>query len=144
MVGFSQAVVVSAPESNAFTTGAQPSVFAKANQAAGIDPLARKAAALYDQQMRLAPSPNVRNPAIAEVDAALKPLTPDFGTTVQGLFTGQLTDPRKTMADLKDRADKELERAIAAAQAKGARVSRDDYVFANWDPTRDFLEADYK
>ena len=94
--------------------------------------------------MRLGPSPNVRNPAVAEVDAALKPLTPDFGTTVQGLFSGQLTDTRKTMADLKDRADKELERAIAAAQAKGAKVSRDDYVFANWDPTSDFLEADYK
>jgi multiple sugar transport system substrate-binding protein len=124
--------------------GAQPSVFAKANQAAGIDPLARKAAALYDQQMRLGPIPNVRNPAVAEVDAALKPLTPDFGTTIQGLYTGQLTDPKKTLVDLKDRADKELERAIKAAQDKGAKVSRDDYRFPNWDPTRDFLETDYK
>jgi len=125
-------------------SGAQPSVFAKANQAAGIDPLARKAAALYEQQMRLAPSPNVRNPAIAEVDSELKPLTPDFGAVVQGLFTGQLTDPSKALTDLKDRADKELDRGIKAAQAKGAKVAREDYVFANWDPTKDFLEADYR
>ena len=122
-------------------SGAQPSVFAKANQATGIDPLARKAAALYEQQMRLGPSPNLRNPAVAEVDSALKPLTPDFGATVQGLYTGQLTDPKKAMADLKDRADKELERAIKVAQDKGAKVSRDDYVFANWDPAKDYVEV---
>ena len=47
------------------------------------------------------------------------------------------------MTDLKDRADRELEHAIKAAHDKGARVSRDDYVFPKWDPTRDFLESDY-
>ena len=77
------------------------------------------------------------------MDRELKPLTPDFGTVVQGLYTGQLTDVRKAMTDLKERANKELERAIKAAQDKGAKVSRDDYVFPKWDPTRDFLESDY-
>lgn len=47
------------------------------------------------------------------------------------------------MQDLQDRTEKELERAIKAAQAKGAKVSRDDWTFPNWNPTRDYTEADY-
>lgn len=123
--------------------GSQPSVFAKANQAPGIDPLARKAVALFEQQMRLSPSPAVRNTDIALLAPEQKPLTPDFGTVIQGIYTGQLSDPKKAMQDLKDRSDKELERAIKAAQAKGAKVSRDDFIFPNWDPMKDYTEADY-
>lgn len=62
---------------------------------------------------------------------------------MQGIYTGQLGDAKKAMQDLTDRSDKELDRAIKAAQAKGAKVSRDDYVFPNWDPTKDYTEADY-
>jgi len=62
---------------------------------------------------------------------------------VQGIYTGQIADPKKAMQDLKDRADKELDRAIKAAQAKGATVSRDDFVFPNWDPAKDYTDADY-
>ncbi|MHB8645442.1 MAG: ABC transporter substrate-binding protein [Thermomicrobiales bacterium] len=123
--------------------GSKSSVFATANQAPGIDPLARKAVALYNQQMRLAPTPGVRNPDAARVTAEMRPLTPDFGTTIQGIYTGQLSDPKKAMQDLKDRADKELDRAIKAAQAKGAKVSRDDWIFPNWDPTKNYTDADY-
>ncbi|MBA2278277.1 MAG: sugar ABC transporter substrate-binding protein, partial [Chloroflexia bacterium] len=60
-----------------------------------------------------------------------------------GLVTGQLADPAAAMQDLQDRADAELERAIQAAADNGAQVSRDDWVFANWDPTRDYTDADY-
>jgi len=123
--------------------GSQPSVFAKANSAATLESPAKKALALFDQQIKLAPSPEVRNPDLALVNLELKALTPDFGTTVQGIFTGQLGDAKKALADLQDRAEKELDRAIKAAQAKGAKVSRDDYKFPNWDPTRDFTDADY-
>lgn len=77
------------------------------------------------------------------MDLELRAVTPDFGATVQGIFTGQLSDTRKAMQDLKDRTDKELDRAIKAAQAKGAKVSRDDYKFPTWDPTRDWTDADY-
>ena len=72
-----------------------------------------------------------------------KPMTPNFGAIIQGIYTGQIGDAKKAMQDLTDRADKELERAIKAAQAKGAQVARDDYVFPNWDPAKDYTEADY-
>jgi len=123
--------------------GSQPSVFAKANAVATLSPQAKKSLALFDQQIRLAPSPAIRNPDTSLVDLELHAVTPDFGATVQGIFTGQLSDTKKAMQDLKDRSDKELDRAIKAAQAKGAKVSRDDYKFPTWDPTRDWTDADY-
>ena len=117
-------------------------IFPKAQQAIA-DPLARKANELFDQQLRLGPSPVVRNPDVAQVSLELKNVTPDFGQVVQGLYTGQLRDPKRTMQDLQDRSEKELERAIKAAADKGAKVSRDDWKFPNWDPTRDYTQEDY-
>jgi len=125
------------------TGGSDPPIFPKANEKAQLDPRARKTLGFFDQQMRLAPSPDVHNPDVALINLELKPLTPDFGTTVQGIYTGQITDTKKAMQDLKDRSDKELDRAIKAAQAKGAKVTRDDFVFPNWDPTKDYIDADY-
>ncbi len=124
-------------------SGGEPAIFPKANQIPTVDPRVRKVNALFEHQMRLGPSPDARNPDVEKVNLEHKTVTPDFGTVVQGIYTGQLSDPRKAMQDLKDRADKELDRAIKAAQAKGAKISRDDFVFANWDPTKDYTDADY-
>ncbi len=85
----------------------------------------------------------MRNPGVAQVALELKPITPDLGETIQRLFTGQLSDPKAAMQDLKDRMVAELERAIRAAQDKGAQVSRDDWVFPNWNPTEDYTDEDY-
>jgi len=126
-----------------FSGGGEPATFPKANQVSGIDPRVSKALALFDQQMRREPSPSVRNPDVELVNLERKTITPDFGTTVQGIYTGQLSDPKRAMKDLQDRAEAELERAIKAAQARGAKVTRDDWVFPNWDPTKDYTDADY-
>jgi multiple sugar transport system substrate-binding protein len=125
------------------TKGARQSVFPKANQAASGEPRVQRANAIFDDQLRLGPSPAVRNPDVSKALLEQRPLTPNFGTVVQGIYTGQLSDPRKAMKDLHDRSDAELERAIKAAQAKGAKVTRDDWVFPNWDPTKDYTDADY-
>jgi multiple sugar transport system substrate-binding protein len=123
--------------------GANPPVFPQAIKQIPDDPKLDQAFAIFDKQMHLGPSPLVRNPDEVQVTLERKTVTPDFGTTVQGIYTGQLTDPKKAMQDLKDRMNKELDRAIKAAQAKGAKVSRDDWVFPNWDPTKDYTPADY-
>ena len=127
----------------ALSGGGEPAIYPQANQVAGVDPRVRKVNDLFDQQMRLGPSPSVRNPDVEKVNLELKSVTPDFGTTVQGLYTGQLKDPKAAMKDLQDRSEAELQRAITAARAKGATVSRDDWKFANWDPTKDYTQADY-
>jgi multiple sugar transport system substrate-binding protein len=128
------------------TQGFPPPILPEAQEASAdtLDPRVLQAYDLFNEQMRLHPNPAVRNPAIAQVNLEMKPLTPDFGETVQGLFTGQLKDPMAAMQDLKDRADAELERAIEAARGNGAEVSRDDWVFPNWDPTQDYTEEDYQ
>ncbi len=123
--------------------GVLPLAYPEANDAASLDPRVRQAFALYEEQMRLAPDPRVRNPDTEQVFLEMKPVQPNFGTVVQGIFAGQLADAAAAMQDLQDRSDAELERAIKVAQDNGAQVSRDDWVFPNWDPTRDYTEEDY-
>ncbi|MGN6757036.1 MAG: ABC transporter substrate-binding protein, partial [Thermomicrobiales bacterium] len=127
----------------AYSGGGEPAVYPKANESPALDPRVRHVNQLFDQQMRLGPSPNVRNPDVEKVNLELKPVTPDFGTTVQGIYTGQLKDAKTALQDLQDRMTKERDRAIKAAQAKGAKVSVDDWKFPNWDPTKDYTQADY-
>lgn len=115
----------------------------KASTSGAIDPRMAKAYELYEEQVRTAPDPRARNSAVEQVYLELQTLTPNFGEVVQGLFTGQLSDVQAALQDLQDRSEAELERAIKAAQDKGAQVSRDDWVFPNWSPTQDYTAEDY-
>lgn len=127
------------------TQGFPPPILPEAQKASGkdLDERVVKAYQIFDEQLRVAPSPAVRNPGVAQVTLESRPLTPDAGETIQGIFTGQLSDPEAAMRELQDRADAELDRAIKAAQDKGVDVSRDDWVFPNWEPTRDYTAEDY-
>lgn len=108
-----------------------------------ISDQARQADQFFDEQMRVGPAPVVRNPEVEQVYLELQPVTPSFGTTIIGLYTGQLEDVGQAMQDLQDRSDQELERAINAARENGANVSRDDFVFPNWNPLEDYTAQDY-
>lgn len=120
-----------------------PPIQFAALEAVDLPALERKAADIARQQVRIEPSPAARNPDVSLVNLELKPIKPDLGETVQGLFTGQLRDTRAALKDLQDRAEAELARAIKAAQAKGAKVSRDDWKFPNWDPQKDYTQEFY-
>jgi multiple sugar transport system substrate-binding protein len=123
--------------------GGDSPIFPQANKLAQLSPRAKKAEELFEQQMRLHPDPRVRNEDAGQVYLELKPLKPNFGEMVQGIYSGQLREPRAAMQDLQDRAEKELERAIKVVADKGAKVSRDDWKFANWDPTKDYTQEFY-
>lgn len=109
-----------------------------------LDPKADQALDIFEEQIRLGPMVAVRNPDTVKVNFELQPLTPNFGEVVQGIFSGQVPDPKAAMQDLQDRSNAELDRAIKAAQDNGAQVSRDDWVFPNWDPTLDYTEEMYQ
>lgn len=109
-----------------------------------LNPYAAEALALYDEQMRLGPMVQVRNPDAARVAFERRPLTPDLGQLMQGVLAGQISDLPAVLEDLQSRANAELERAIAAAQEAGAEVTRDDFVFANWDPTEEYTAEWYE
>jgi multiple sugar transport system substrate-binding protein len=115
-----------------------------AQESVELDPYASEALALYDEQLRLGPMVPVRNPAASQVALERRPLTPDLGQLVQGILAGQIEDVGAALEDLQSRANAELDRAIAAAQESGAEVSRDDFVFANWDPTQEYTAEMYE
>ncbi len=106
-------------------------------------PIERIAWDMFMEQMRLAPSPQLRNPAVAQVILEYQPPTPNYSEITQGIYTGQIDDPQATLQALEDAANAELDRAIAAAQAKGVEVERDDFIFPNWDPYQDYTDEDY-
>lgn len=108
-----------------------------------LDPFGSEALTLYDEQLRLGPMVAVRNPAAARVATERRPLTPDLGQIVQGILSGQVSDVGAAMEDLQSRASADLERAIAAAAENGVGVSRDDFVFPNWDPTQEYTAEKY-
>jgi multiple sugar transport system substrate-binding protein len=123
--------------------GALRAILPGASEGVQIDERSQQALTWFNEQMRLHPDPRARNPDVGMVFLEEQRLQPNFGEVMQGLMTGQLTDPKMVLQDLQDRAEAELERAIKAAQAKGAQVSRDDWVFPNWDPMRDYTDDQY-
>lgn len=118
-------------------------IFPSAMEAVELSPQAQKAFELFQEQMVLRPEPLVRNPDVEQVIMEARALTLGLGETIQGIFTGQLADPKQALQDLEDRCNAELDRAIQAAQEKGANVSRKDFVFPNWDRAEDYTDEDY-
>lgn len=118
-------------------------IFPAALADADLDAIALRALQMFVDQVRVGPSPLVRNPDVVQVALELQPVTPNLAEVVQGLYTGQLDDIAGSLQDLQDRSDAELDRAIAAAQNRGADVSRDDFVFSNWEPTQDYGAEQY-
>lgn len=114
---------------------ALPTAIAKAK----LDSLNAKALRFGTQNTAIGPQPAVRNPDVEKVFEAQKTPSPSFDDTLVGLFTGQLKgDVTKILKDVQDRYDKSLEDAIKLARSRGAKVSRDDWVFKDWDPSKPY------
>lgn len=121
-----------------------PEAMKQAEQSGSLDPIALAGTKLADQTMRIEPIVAIRNPDAVQVAIESKPVHPDVGEITQGVLTGQIGDAKRALQTLTDSLNKELDRAIKAAQDKGAKVTRGDWVFSNWDPAKDYTEADYK
>lgn len=109
-----------------------------------LHPAWRKLVNWYAEQVFLAPVPVVGNPEIELANAETKPVQPDLGTIVQGMFSGDVTDVRGALKQLSDRTTRERERSVAAARRKGANVELDDWAFPNWRPRQDFTAEMYR
>jgi multiple sugar transport system substrate-binding protein len=115
-----------------------PVAFPEANEIVEHSDNGRRALDLNAEQLRLRPAPAVRNIDATVVDMERRPVTPNLNDIVNGIFSGQIDDPMAALQDLSDRSNEELDRAIKAAQDNGAQVSREDWVFPNWDPREDY------
>ena len=58
---------------------------------------------------------------------------PSLALVIQGLYTGQLKGVEAQLKDCNQRYEDALDKAVEEARADGANVTRDDWVFPNWD-----------
>ncbi|PRY10863.1 ABC transporter substrate-binding protein [Kineococcus rhizosphaerae] len=93
----------------------------------------------FADTVKRAPEPIVRNPEIAKVQAAQKPVSPHLGDIVQGYLGGDVKDLKAALRDLNDRSNADRDQAIASATAAGATVSVADYAFSDWVPGQDWV-----
>lgn len=121
-----------------------PDAVEKADAATSLDPAAKKAQHLADELCKRVPVPAFRNPDIAQVEVKAATVRPSFQDVMEGTFTGQISDYKKALTTLDSKLNTNLDKAIAAARKNGADVSRDDYVFPNWDPNKDYTLSDYE
>jgi multiple sugar transport system substrate-binding protein len=86
--------------------------------------------------VRTYPEPAIRNPDAAKLQITL------LGTSTDDLFvqilTGQVTDIDAALADLDKRKSEALDLAISDGAAAGLKVSRDDFVFPDWNPAESY------
>lgn len=107
-----------------------------------LDELQQKALELGNQWTLIAPDPAAANPDVTMVLEEQEQPTPNFSDTIVGLYTGEDKDDVETaMHKLADRQEQSLEDAIKVAkQRRGAKVDRDDWVFADWDPRKPYTK----
>lgn len=102
---------------------------------AKLTELERKSVDLAKQYMVIAPEPAARNQDISQVYENLKAPTPAYSDVIVGLLTGQIkSSVQAAMKDLDTRYNKALDDAIALVNKRGGKVSRDDFVFKDWNP----------
>ncbi|HTV71430.1 MAG TPA: extracellular solute-binding protein [Rhizobiaceae bacterium] len=119
-------------------------VFPSAATGSKMSDRSKAALAMLQDVVRVGPNPFARNPRLAEVAKLYKEPTPNLAQTVQGLFSGQISGVKEQLTALTSATNMALDAAFKSAKDAGFEVSRDDFVFANWQPERDYLEADYK
>jgi len=121
-----------------------PPVFPSAAAQSRMSDRSKATLAMFQDLIRVGPNPFARNPELAAVASVYQEPTPNLALTVQGLFTAQASGIKEQLTVLTSATNQALDAAFAAAKANGAQVSRDDLVFANWDPSRDYVAADYQ
>lgn len=121
-----------------------PPVFPSAAAKSEMSARSKAALAMFENVIRIGPNPFARNPELAEVAKVYQEPTPNLAQTVQGLFTGQLQGVKEQLTTLVSATNQALDTAFKTASDAGAKVSRDDLVFPNWQPERDYVDADYQ
>lgn len=86
---------------------------------------------------RTAPNPPLANPQLSNVN--MQGVTPNVDQTLMGIYTGQLKDIHGALSTLESKYNKSLTDAIAAAVKQGYKVSINDYIYPDWDPTQNYV-----
>ncbi|HTI15401.1 MAG TPA: substrate-binding domain-containing protein [Dictyobacter sp.] len=82
------------------------------------------------------PSAALRNPLTSHV--IQQTISPDINDVIAGIYTGQLKDIQSALTELAGRYQGALDKGIQQAQQQGYKVSLNDYIFSDWDPTKPY------
>lgn len=110
---------------------------------ADVHPTYLRAINYFEDIVRLAPEPLVRNPNVAQVYVEMRAIHPNLGEIVQGAFSGGISNIQAALENYCASWTNERNRAIEIVQGKGVDVSLDDWIFSNWQPGEDFTAEDY-
>lgn len=121
----------------------QPPLDLSAVERADVHPTYRQTIDYFRKTVRLAPDPLLKNPAVAQVYAEMRPVTPNLGEIVQGVFSGGVSDIALTLQQYADQLTAERDRAMGVVQGAGGEVSLDDWVFDDWQPGEDYTPDRY-
>lgn len=123
---------------------ARPPLDLKAIDKAEVLPAYKAVVDSFQHEVFLGPHELLKNPAVSAVQARSKPIKPGLGEIVQGVFSGDVTDPRAELTKLSDTSNRQRDANLAAAKGAGAKVARDDFAFADWTPGVDYGLERYK
>ena len=85
-----------------------------------------------------APQPEVRNIEVSKAQALRVPPSTTIGNLAQGYLGGDIADIKGELKKLSDAFSTAREQAVKDAAAGGAKVSLDDWAFADWTPGKDY------
>lgn len=103
---------------------------------------------LHQSTMRVGPNYAIRNPETALVIGELghmrqTKIKPTFGELLLKMLVDEKTDAGTTMKEYAEKMNKGLRAAVDKVSGTGVKVSIDDFIFPNWDPTKDYTQSDY-
>jgi multiple sugar transport system substrate-binding protein len=104
---------------------------------------------LHETEMRLGPSIAKRNTNTSSVIAELGEIKqlkmkPSFGDLFIKMLADDKTDVDATMKEYTNKMNAGLQAAIDKVNASGSKVSLNDFMFPNWEPSKDYTDDAYK
>lgn len=85
----------------------------------------------------VAPNPKTENPATSQFFLQYNDVSPAVGDLLQGTVAGAISDIEGSLKVLAEKVNKEFDRALKAANEKGANITKDDFKF-DWDPMTNY------
>jgi multiple sugar transport system substrate-binding protein len=117
----------------------QPPLMLDVVEQANVHPTYKQVIKYFSDTVRLQPVPQIRNPLVNDVTAAMKDIHPNLGEIIQGAISGEVKDVRAALTEFNTAVSAEREAAIKTVQGKGGEVSLDDWVFSDWTPGTDYV-----
>lgn len=117
----------------------QPPLMLDVVEEANVHPTYKQSIQYFSDTARLQPVPQIRNPFVNDVTAAMKDIHPNMGEIIQGAISGEVKDIRGALTTYNDAMTAEREAAIKTVNDKGGKVSIEDWVFSDWVRGEDYV-----